>query len=150
MDSKNIPKGDNYSLQIKKLARAMRGKFYLEAIFIEFAILEDRTSSLLRHLNMKRKSKLMFNPKIKVLKEVANYTDYKINSYKLGELLIEIDKWRLDRNKYVHSLVRNNTYSEEELEDCAQTGKQLVKNFSRKVRLINDRIDRAKNNKSKV
>ena len=46
---------NNYEKNLKyrslngMLAKALRYEFYYEAIFIEYAIIEDRTSSLLRH-----------------------------------------------------------------------------------------------------
>ena len=45
----NIQKYENYKEQFKRLDRALKLGFYLEAIFIEYAIMEDRTSSILRY-----------------------------------------------------------------------------------------------------
>ena len=42
-------KYENYKEQMKRLKAAMANRFYLEAIFIEYAILEDRLESALRH-----------------------------------------------------------------------------------------------------
>ena len=45
----NQQKYENYKEQFKRLNRALANGFNLEAMFIEYAILEDRTESILRH-----------------------------------------------------------------------------------------------------
>ncbi len=50
MDNKqigNMEKYDNYREQFRRLKTALDNGFYLEAIFIEYSMLEDRTESLL-------------------------------------------------------------------------------------------------------
>ena len=42
----------NYKEQFERLNKALKNEFYLEAIFIEYAILEDRTESVLRHAGL--------------------------------------------------------------------------------------------------
>ena len=45
----NMQKYENYKEQMGRLKRALNSHFYLEAIFIEYAIMEDRLESGLRH-----------------------------------------------------------------------------------------------------
>ena len=45
----NMQKYENYKEQFKRLNRALANGFNLEAIFMSYAILEDRTESILRH-----------------------------------------------------------------------------------------------------
>ena len=45
----NMQKYENYKEQFKRLKKALENGFNLEAIFIEYAIMEDRTESVLRH-----------------------------------------------------------------------------------------------------
>ena len=47
--SDNMQKYANYKEQMGRLKKALSQGFYLEAIFIEYAILEDRLESVLRH-----------------------------------------------------------------------------------------------------
>ena len=42
-------KYENYREQFKRLNKAIANGFNLEAIFIEYMIMEDRTESVLRH-----------------------------------------------------------------------------------------------------
>lgn len=64
--SSNQQKYENYREQMSRLSKAMKAEFYLEAIFIEYAIMEDRLESALRHAGR-------FNPK----KEQAMLLQYK-------------------------------------------------------------------------
>ena len=45
----NIQKYENYREQFIRLKKALDLKFFLEAIFIEYTIIEDRTESISRH-----------------------------------------------------------------------------------------------------
>lgn len=55
-NSVNMQKYANYKEQSKRLNRAMSNEFYLEALFIEFAIIEDRVDSVLRYEDNQIKS----------------------------------------------------------------------------------------------
>lgn len=45
--SENMQKHFNYKEQFKRLKKAIDNNFYLEAVFIEYAIVEDRAESIL-------------------------------------------------------------------------------------------------------
>ena len=45
----NHLKYENYKEQFRRLNKALANGFNLEAMFIEYAIMEDRTESILRH-----------------------------------------------------------------------------------------------------
>ena len=45
----NMQKYENYKEQFKRLKKAFDYKFYMEAIFIQYAIMEDRTDAILRY-----------------------------------------------------------------------------------------------------
>ena len=47
--SENRLEYENYKEQFKRLNKALANGFNLEAMFIEYAILEDRTESILKH-----------------------------------------------------------------------------------------------------
>ena len=49
----NQQKYENYKEQTMRLKRAINSCFYLEKIFIEYAIIEDRLESVLRHSGIK-------------------------------------------------------------------------------------------------
>ena len=66
----NMQKYENYKEQMRRLKKALKEQFYLEAISIEYAIIEDRIESVLRHTgvfnpekhNMKGKNGLPASP----------------------------------------------------------------------------------------
>ena len=45
----NMQKYENYKEQMNRLKKAMTNAFYLEALFIEYAIMEDRAEAILRY-----------------------------------------------------------------------------------------------------
>ena len=45
----NIQKYYNYREQMTRLHKSLKQQFYLESIFIEYSIMEDRLESILRH-----------------------------------------------------------------------------------------------------
>ena len=47
--TENQLKYENYKEQFQRLNSALKSGFNLEAMFIEYAIMEDRTESILRH-----------------------------------------------------------------------------------------------------
>ena len=47
--AENMQKYENYRDMNVRLKRALKGGFYLEAVFIEYGIIEDRLDSVLRY-----------------------------------------------------------------------------------------------------
>ena len=69
----NKQKQLNYQEQFKRLDRALKQKFYLEAMFIEYAIMEDRCDSILGYENNQIKSKnfVSIDRKLDKIKKIA-------------------------------------------------------------------------------
>ena len=72
-------KYNNYKEQFKRLNRALSNGFNLEAMFIEYAIIEDRTESILHHAErweqyMKRRKGrgATLDSKVKYIQNCAN------------------------------------------------------------------------------
>lgn len=72
---KNKEKQTKYAILMKKLDIATREEFYFEAILIEYAILEDRTESILRHANINVPRGLQ--RKLNILKENKTFQNEK-------------------------------------------------------------------------
>ena len=53
-DLTNMQKYENYKAQMERLNRAMKERFFLEAMFIEYAVMEDRCESILTHAGVFR------------------------------------------------------------------------------------------------
>ena len=79
MDSNanNHQKYENYRVQISRLTSSHKGRFYLEAIFNEYAIMEDRLKSVLRHAGKWHPKDGIFNIFDAKVKKVAELTEEK-------------------------------------------------------------------------
>lgn len=123
----------NYKEQLKRLMLALKNEFLLEAIFIEYSILEDRTDSLLsRCLGAEKALKRnKITPRINKMRALIGDKKYNINKYISLSLLDDTIEWINNRNSLMHALMkRNNSY--DELKAIADTGYKLVKIFNSK------------------
>ena len=136
---------NNYEKNLKyrslngMLAKALRYEFYYEAIFIEYAIIEDRTSSLLRHANITIYDPTL-NNKIKAIKFNRKFKDSYIKKHLSLELLDSIKDWKNKRNALIHDLI-NLSYSNDDIKKIALEGYQIIKTLSNKSTLVNNYFD---------
>ena len=101
----NIQKYNNYREQMGRLKKAIDHGFYLEAIFIEYAIMEDRLESALRHgdkFNPKKHTSM--EKKLGKLSEMRRQTKSLESKYFSEELLSSVYDWKSDRNRLIHAL----------------------------------------------
>ena len=122
----NMEKYDNYQLQMTRLKKALKEGFWLEAIFIEYAVMEDRLESVLRHGGKwKPDAKRIpsITQKINLVSTMARQAPAK--KYFSPELLEEILVWKNQRNPLIHALLRQKM-AESELEAIAQQGNLLA------------------------
>ena len=149
----NAQKHENYREQFVRLKKALASEFYLEAIFIEYTIIEDRTESILRHAGMwdacvkkQRGRFLTLEKKIEYIKEIAREKKSIAHRYFSDSLLDEILVWKEERNRLIHALLKQ-ILTTEEVSEIAHTGEQLTKeirtratNFSRALERKNNTI----------
>ena len=142
----NAQKHENYREQFVRLKRALASEFYLEAIFIEYTIIEDRTESILRHaakwdacVKKQRGRFLTLEKKIEYIKEIAREKKSIAHKYFSDTLMDEILEWKEERNRLIHALLKQ-TLTTEEVSEIAHTGERLTKelrtrttNFSRTI-----------------
>ena len=146
----NMQKYENYKEQFKRLNKAIDNCFYLEAMFIAYAIMEDRTESILRRAGQWDayiKSRKGYDPtidsKIRYIKKRAEQKKTLLNKYFSDELISEIHSWKNERNPMTHALLNLKLHTED-LADIALRGEALVKIVSSKVSLYNRAIERQK------
>lgn len=149
----NMQKHENYREQFVRLKKALASEFYLEAIFIEYTIIEDRTESILRHagkwdacVKKQRGRFLTLEKKIEYIKEIAREKKSIAHRYFSDSLLDEIVVWKEERNRLIHALLKQ-ALTNEEISEIAHTGERLTKeirsratNFSRAVERKNNAI----------
>ena len=143
----NYLKQFNYAEQMKRLKKALSMEFYLEATFIEYAVIEDRIESFLRHagvFNPKKHNSL--NGKLSKLAEQQRCKTGLIRKYVSDELIASIHSWKNERNILTHAMMKNNLTTEH-LKKLAEDGEQIVKILNSKSTSYRRYLERHKEEK---
>ena len=149
----NMQKYENYKEQFKRLKKALENGFNLEAIFIEYALMEDRTESILKHADKweaylkNRNGRSNIDSKIKYIQKMAENKKDLSHKYFSDDVLSEILVWKDERNRLIHALLKQQL-KHNEISDLAIKGNELLKVLKSKERNYNRDIERrkAKNN----
>ena len=151
--SENQLKYENYREQFKRLNSALRSGFNLEAMFIEYAIMEDRTESILRHagkwdayLNHRKGRNPTIDSKARYIQKLAEQKKTLPNKYFSDDLLDRILAWKEDRNRLIHALLKQQL-GHNEVSELATQGKQLVDELRKWAGNYNRAMDRRKEKK---
>ena len=144
----NVQKYENYREQFTRLKKALDSKFFLEAIFIEYTIIEDRTESILRHAGKweayikKRGSReATLNSKVTYINGQVTSGDKVFKKYFSDSLLQNILEWKETRNQLIHALLKQNLTTEY-LTDIAYQGEELTKILRNRTNSFNKAIKR--------
>ena len=142
-------KQENYVKLKIKLKKAVSSRFWFEACMIQYAIIEDRTSSILYHSGVCEDA---YSPN-KMLSNKLNSIEHQIGkehpiiSKKVNpEIIRRIKEWKDRRNDIVHrACIR--VYDEAETEQVALEGSRLVDlicNESKKVSRLANKLSEAR------
>ena len=134
---KNYEKQERYFRLKSKLNKAIKSEFWFEACMIEYAIIEDRTSSILHHgkicTNAYAESKKLSNKLNSIEHQIGK--GHPVISKKVSKATIaEIRSWKDRRNDLVHRACI--LFSDDLAKEVALEGLKLVKaisNDSKKV-----------------
>ena len=138
----NMQKYENYKEQMGRMKKALKERFYLEAISIEYAIVEDRIESVLRHSGMYNPDKHnMLNKKLNKLSEMQRRKDGLVRRYFSDELIEEIHSWKNERNPMTHALLNLKLHTGD-LENIAVRGEALVKKVNSRTALYNRALEK--------
>lgn len=152
----NMQKYENYKEQFKRLKKALENGFNLEAIFIEYALIEDRTESVLKHsdkwdayLKSRKGREPNIDSKIKYIQKMAENKKDLSHKYFSDDVLSEILVWKDERNRLIHALLKQQL-AHNEISNLAIKGNELVKELKAKSSNYNRAIERrkAKNNQN--
>ena len=139
MNTLNIEKKEKYADLMIKLNKATNEEYYYEAIFIEYAIIEDRLEALLKYAELKYKqdngTNIDIQKKINKIQNDAKFKDSYIKKHITPKILNEIQLWKNERNRLIHNLV-NAKYDNQEIKNIALKGECLAKKISNKSTLI--------------
>ena len=147
-ENNNFQKYENYREQFVRLKRALEANFFLEAIFIEYTIIEDRTESVLRHagkweayLKKRGRYQVTLDSKIAYIKDFAREKKAIAHKYFSDSLLDDIIVWKEARNTLMHALLKQ-TLTTEELFKIANDGNELTKLLRNRTNNFNKAIER--------
>ena len=134
MQTENIQKYENYKEQFKRLNKAIDNKFYLEALFISYAIIEDRSEAILSYEGNEINSKnfVSINKKLIKIKKLAEQKKTLPQKYFSDSLIDDILAWKEVRNGLIHSLMKQ-SLTTEELEKAAEDGRRLARELSNRA-----------------
>ena len=137
----NWEKYETYKTMNVKLARALKAGFYYEAIFIEYAILEDRLTSLLKYAGVshhdKKGNDISISHKLKKAESYQPFSVKYVRDWITLGLLEEVHTWSKARNDLIHHLATI-PYDHKSVKQLAEDGNALVKCLSAKVRSVNN------------
>ena len=141
----------NYKEQFKRLNRAIASGFNLEAMFIAYSIMEDRSESVLKHagkydryIEKLKGRNPSIDSKIKEIQKCRSNRKDLMYRYFADDLLDKILAWKEERNRMVHALLKQELTSEE-LENLALQGKEYARLFSNRATNYRRALERAKN-----
>lgn len=140
----NTQKYTNYRIQMGRMKKALANQFYLEAIFIEYAIMEDRLESVLRHSgNWKPKPGTFpsLDFKRKKIAKLAEEKKSLIRKYFSAELTDSIEVWKNERNRVIHALMKQSLHTGD-LKTIALQGEALTKLLCNKSTQYNRALER--------
>ena len=148
--TENRLKYENYREQFKRLNNALHNGFILEAMFIEYAIMEDRTESILRHtgkwdvyMKSRKGREPNIDSKIRYIQKIAEEKKTLPNKYFSDTLLNDILQWKEDRNRLIHALLKQQL-EHGEVGELAAKGKQLADALRTRAGSYNRSADRQK------
>lgn len=144
----NIEKQQNYKTQFQRLKKAMDNAFYLEAVFIEYAIMEDRAESILAYEGNEiapknEKEFITFGRKKNRIVKLAEQKRYVIGRYFSDDLMDRVTEWVNERNSVIHALLKKNTTTEE-LKNLAERGENLCKELRNRANNYKRMVERRK------
>ena len=127
--AENQLKYENYREQFKRLKSALNSGFNLEAMFIEYAIMEDRAEAILRYEGNEINAKNGFvslDRKLNKITKIAEQKRSLPNRYFSDDLIGRIAAWKEERNRLIHALMKQNLTTEE-LRLLAENGQTLTR-----------------------
>ena len=146
----NKRKYENYKEQFKRLNKALANGFNLEAIFIEYAIMEDRTESILRHamlwdayLKHRKDRTPTIYSKVKYIQKHAENKKSVFHKYFADNLLSDIISWKESRNSLIHALLKQQL-EHNEVRTLAEQGNELAKTLRSRATSYNRAAEKAK------
>lgn len=131
----DIKKYYGYKEQKIRLKKALNGGFYVEAIVIEYAMIEDRIKSILSSAGISLQSKGRNNTISKNCDLIIShkiFNESKMVRSKVPQSLVEeIKIWISNRNNVVHALL-STEFESGQIKEFAEEGAELLRQIDNK------------------
>jgi len=138
--NQNYEKRDIYKSMKINLKKAITSGFYYEAIFIEYAIIEDRCTSLLKHAGVKyldnKGNEWKISEKLRRLRGNPAFDNKYVRKRLTLEFLQEIEDWKRNRDQLIHALAKV-PYDNDKIKEIALTGQEIVRVLDNKTKSLN-------------
>ena len=135
----NEEKRQVYATLKTKLKIAIQQEFYLEALLLEYSIMEDRLSSILRHSGISYLrgdgEEISIQKKLDKVSNAIRSKRLPIYKKVNQDLIDEIMAWKEIRNALVHKSCQR-LYNNEEVRACALDGNELVRKITNSARAL--------------
>ena len=130
---------------MQRLTDSLYLGYYVEAITLEYAIMEDRLTSVLKHSHsFDEKKHRSLNKKINEIKSINKKENSQTKEYISNEILDLINAWGAERYKIVRNLM-NKIYDSETIREMAVLGQEIVKILNNKTTCLNKKMDKINN-----
>lgn len=141
----NGEKRNKYATLMSKLNKATNNEYYYEAIFIEYAIIEERTRAVFKHSRIpdfaSNGREYTLDRKLKMIKSNKAFQDTYIKKHLTEELINNIINWKNERNKIMHDIIKTN-YENEVIKNLALQGECFARRINNKSKLVNNYLDK--------
>lgn len=142
---KDYEKQEIYKAMKTNLRKAMNAEFYYEAIFIEYAIIEDRCLSLLKHAGVKyvdsKGKEIKISGKIRKLRGNPAFDNEYVRKRLTLEFIQDMEDWKRDRDQLIHDLAKI-PYDNDRIKAIAEVGQEVVRVLDNKSKSLNAYFDK--------
>lgn len=143
----NVQKYETYKSIHESLSKSIKYGFCYEAIFLEYAILEDRLASVLKYAEIPYIDKNGQDVSIsKKLNLIGSRKELGAKFYRdrlTPELILECRTWIEIRNQLIHHMA-NLPYDNEQVQKVAVEGNELVRKGKNKTASVVNRLKKEK------
>lgn len=123
------------------LKKAMNAGFYYQSIFIEYAIVEDRCSSVLKNAGVsytdKNDQEIKLSTKLNRMCSNPAFTNNYIRKRLPIDFIEEIRTWKKERDNLIHNLAKV-PYDHDSVKLIAESGQDIVKRLDNAVKSVNN------------
>ena len=143
----NTQKYETYKSIHESLSKALKYGFYYEAIFLEYAVIEDRLASVLKYAGIpyidKNGQDVSISKKLNLIESRKELSDKFYRDRLTKELIQECRDWIKERNVLIHHMA-NLPYDSELVQKVAIEGNELVRKVKNKTTSVVNRLKKEK------